>query len=119
MFEGVTIALIVLFAAVFLAVLATANLVRFDDPIRRRLAGEVPRPPDRARGGNAVLRRKDMVRRAGQGFRAHLAQAGIVDPWAGQAYVITQVVLGLGAPAMVIFFAFDYLDALAAWHLAR
>lgn len=115
MFEGVTIALIALFAAVFLAVLATANLVRFDDPILRRLAGEVPRPPDKAHGGNAVLRRKDIVRRAGQGFRAHLAQAGIVDPWAGRAYVIAQVVLGLGAPAMVIFFAFDRLGTLAAW----
>jgi len=116
MFEGASIALATLFAAVFLAVLAAANLVRFDDPVRRRLAGEAPRPAEVTRGGgNAILRRSDMVRRAGHGVRARMAQAGITDPRVSRAYVIAQVVLGVGVSTIAILFAFEFLLALATW----
>ncbi len=115
MFEGATLALAALFAAVVLAVLAGASLIRFDDPVRRRLAGEAPQSPGRTRAGNTVLLRSDV---AWQGIRARLAQAGIADPRAGRAYVIAQMVLALGAPATTVLFAGDILIALATWQAA-
>lgn len=150
MFDGVgdigseaAIALALLFAAVFLAVVAISSLIRFDDPVRRRLAGKAPRRPDKRDDGNALSLRNDDVRprrpwsptdpfnnlpfnnllfdghrRTGQGVRTRLAQAGIADPRTARTYILAQFVLGIGAPATNAFFASDVLAALAPWQVA-
>jgi tight adherence protein C len=115
MFEDATLALAALFASVFLAVLAGASLVRFDDPVRRRLAGEVLRVTTQPRAGRAVLRRNVAVRRAGQGIRARMVQAGITDTRAVHVYVAAQTILGIGAPAAALLLASDILLPLPAW----
>jgi len=132
---GATVALAFLFAAVFLAVLAIASLVRFDDPVRRRLAGEAPRPVGRRRGGSGLSLRADATwprwswlllgplsvlslggeRRGERGVGMRMVQAGIADPRARRAYVLAQLVLGIGAPAIIFVLVSDLLAALAPW----
>jgi len=134
---GATVALAVLFAAVFLAVLAIASLVRFDDPVRRRLAGEAPRPVGRRRGGSGLSLRAEATwprwswlllgplsilslggkGRGGRGVGIRMVQAGIADPRAGRAYVLAQLVLGIGIPTGIFVLASGVLAAPAPWQV--
>ncbi|MHA1599469.1 MAG: type II secretion system F family protein [Alphaproteobacteria bacterium] len=138
MYDGAAIAMALLFAAVFLAVVAIAGLVRFDDPVRRRLAGEAPRRSDKSHVGIALSLRNDVVRprrswspadpfnnlafdgqwRIGQGVRKRLIQAGIADPRTARAYILAQFVLGIGAPVTIFFLTPEVLAALAPWQAA-
>ncbi len=136
--QGAAIALTLLFVAVFLAVHAVANLVRFDDPVRRRLAGEPPHPPDQHRAGNGLSLRSAAIpprrswlpiglskilsfggpQRPDRGVRARMIQAGITDSWAAPAYVLAQVGLGMGTPAVMVLLASDILSGLPPWQEA-
>jgi len=118
-----------LFAAVFLAVLAVAKLVRFDDPLRRRLAGEAPRPTGRTRAYKELSLRsvRGGPRRpwalidgwqAGKVDRARLVRSGIADPWAVRAFILARFGFAAGAPATAYGLAPGALSSLVSWQAA-
>ncbi len=132
---GMTLALAALFGTVFLVVLGAAGLIAASDPVRRRLAGEIPRPAERRRGGDKVSLRAnamwpsrgrlllgpldallfDPQRRIVRYLRSRLGKAGIADPSAPRAYVLAQALLAIAVPAAAIGMAPSLLTGVAEW----
>lgn len=134
--EGVA-ALGLLFSAVLIAVFGAASLIAGRGPLRRRLAGDTPRPP-RGRPRPAPTLRAD-AHRAGAwttvfgpikvllggrprpapgGVRTRLQQAGLDESRAGIWFALTRLLLAAAAPGTAGAVAGDTLAAMAPWQAA-
>ena len=119
---GTTIALGLVFVAVFLAVIGAAILMR-KDPVERRMAGDASQPSKRKSKGEAPTLRAshdretiwddilkplekyfiDQKEGSDSNLRIRLQQAGIMGTNAVRNYFLIRSVLAIAAPALFLF----------------
>ncbi|HSS65749.1 MAG TPA: type II secretion system F family protein [Gammaproteobacteria bacterium] len=117
-----TLALMLVFVAVFLAVVGIASLFG-RDPVRRRLAGAAPQPSAREQRNGAVPQLRavqdreskwddllkplekyfvDQKEGAEGNVRQRMLQAGFVGPNAVRNFFLIRTILAIGAPALFL-----------------
>ncbi len=117
-----TVALVLVFVAVFLGVVGAASLLR-KDPVQRRLAGDAPRQVTRNQKGDAPMLRMTQSRETvwdellkplekyfvdqkegtDSNLRMRLMQAGFVGPTVVRNFFFIRTILALAAPAIFLF----------------
>jgi tight adherence protein C len=119
---GTTVALSLVFIAVFLAVIGAAILMR-KDPVERRMAGDAPQPTKRKGKSEAPTLRANQSREniwdeilkplekyfvdqkegSDSNLRIRLQQAGIMGTNAVRNYFLIRTLLAVAAPAIFLF----------------